>query len=206
IENAQLFDLVRRRVAQLELLQSVTAKAIEDLDVQAILGYTVQVTREILSYTSVAVGLISDDQKSLNLTALRHPLKSITIPEVLQVPIRDSTIFGAAILSNQLMLENGFNTSLESLNPTSLSKLAIPIRSRGVAIGVLIIESETPSAFDDTDISTMTILADQLTISVQGARLFQQTQSHLREISQFRRLADEAIVGILTRDMAGIID
>src|SRR5262249_52883096 len=59
---------------------------------------------------------------------------------------------------------------------------------------------------DDTDISTMTILADQLTISVQGARLFQQTQSHLREISQFRRLADEAIVGILTRDMAGIID
>src|SRR5262249_44504835 len=113
---------------------------------------------------------------------------------------------GAAILSNQLMLENGFNTSLESLNPTSLSKLAVPIRSRGVPIGVLIIESETPSAFDDTDISTMTILADQFTISLQAARLCQPTQSRLREITQFRRRADEAIVGILTRDMAGIID
>src|SRR5260221_4250499 len=172
IESAQLFEAVRRRVAQLELVQGVTAKAIENLEVESILGYTLQVIREILGYSSVAIGLIADDQRTLTIMTLTGSSKNFTAPTVLEVPIRDTTIFGAAIVSNRMILDNGIESGLESLNLQSRSRLAVPIRAKGVPIGVVNAESDLPHAFDDTDASTLTILADQLTISIQGARLF----------------------------------
>jgi PAS domain S-box-containing protein len=89
---------------------------------------------------------------------------------------------------------------------SSRSVLAVPIRYKGRAIGAISVESQRTNPFDDTDVATVTLVADQLTIAVRGAGLFEQTQAQLREISMFRRLADEASVGIITRDFDGIID
>src|SRR6185436_3268512 len=63
IENASLFETVRHRVAQLELVQSITANAIKNFDMQGILNYAVEVTQSILGYTGVAIGLMSEDRK-----------------------------------------------------------------------------------------------------------------------------------------------
>src|SRR5258708_7092859 len=47
---------------------------------------------------------------------------------------------------------------------------------------------------------------NDISMAERNASLYEQTQAQLREISQFRRLADEAIVGIMTRDVDGVID
>jgi PAS domain S-box-containing protein len=207
IENATLFKQVDRRIRQLELLQSVTTQAIEELDVQAVLNYTVQATRHILSYSSVAVGLLAQDQEHLDLTIV-HKLPDGEIESrIINATVDSRAIVGMAVQTGTLQLiKDVRGQSLAPLLATSQSALVVPIRARGKLIGVIDVESDLPGAFDNTDTSTLTILAAQLTTAIRGAGLFQQTQAQLHQISLFRRLADEAIVGIITRDANGLID
>jgi GAF domain-containing protein len=51
----------------------------------------------------------------------------------------------------------------------------------GKTLGVLDVQSEKPGAFTETDANTLTILADQVAIAIENARLFQQTQQALNE-------------------------
>ncbi len=210
IENARLFNTVRRRVAQLELVQAITAKAIEDLEVQVVLDFTVTTTRQILGYSGVAIGLINDGGKTMRVTSVAEPEDGVETPVISEMPIDDTTVMGSAAKSGQLALANEVRRderfTLNPLLPSTQSELVVPMRSRGTLIGVINVESDRPGAFDDTDVITLTVLADQLIAAIRSAELFQKTQAQLREISLFRRLADGAIVGIITRDTDGVID
>jgi GAF domain-containing protein len=121
-----------------------------------------------------------------------------------------STFLGRAVLEDRLIRINDIaraNLSLSKpLWSSSQSELVVPIRSGKVIIGVIDIASDRPDSFDDTAVATMIILADQLVIALRGANLFKQTQTQLRQIQIFRRLVDEAIVGVITRDINGIIE
>src|SRR5258708_38048108 len=65
VENARLFSTVQHRIAQLELIQTLAAKAIESSDVDAIIEHTIQATRSILGYSGVAIGLLLPDRQSI---------------------------------------------------------------------------------------------------------------------------------------------
>jgi PAS domain S-box-containing protein len=85
------------------------------------------------------------------------------------------------------------------------SELAIPILFKGKLHGVIAARSGKPRAFDKNDHTLLETVAFQLAIAIENARLFQQTQAQLREISLFRRLTDEAIVAVMTRSKDGVI-
>lgn len=206
IENALLFAQVQRRINQLELVQSVTAQAIENLDVQVVLQHTIQAMQVITGYASVAIGLIRADRATLELTALSDGEPY----QVQALPIDPATTLGTTIVADTLLhipdLTNYHGAALRGVEPSSRSALVVPMRSRGLLMGAISVESSRRGAFDDSDVTTLTTLADQLMLAIYGAGLFQQTQAQLREISLFHRLADKAIVGIVTRTTEGIID
>jgi len=213
IENAQLFNQVYRRVSQLEVLQSVAAQAIEELDVQSVLDYTVQITRQAMGYSLVAVGVLAENPQFVDLTMVSETGGRIITGTARNALQGDSIVATALQTRSQLMVSdvrehglNGENDSLSPLNPNSRSAMALPIWSKGALFGVITVESDVPNAFDEADIATITTLADQLVIAITGIRLFQQTQAQLREIRLFRRLTDEANVGILTRGVSGLIE
>ncbi len=211
VKNARTFEALRHRIAQLDLVQSITATAIEDLAVQTVLSFTAQATLGVLGYAAVGIGLIDEGSQRLALTTVVRPADQGTVRPAVQrseQPLDRSSLLGAAALDNRLIHIADLaqaNTPV-LLAPLSQSMLAVPIRHKGRAIGAIGVESQRKNPFDDTDVATITLLADQLTIAIRGAGLFEQTQAQLREISLFRRLADEAIIGIITRDIDGIID
>jgi len=61
------------------------------------------------------------------------------------------------------------------------SEVALPLVVRGQTLGVLDVQSNMPGAFTDSSTGTLTILADQIAIAIENARLFQQTQQALNE-------------------------
>lgn len=61
------------------------------------------------------------------------------------------------------------------------SEISLPLIARGQILGVLDVQSTQPGAFTDSDINTLGILADQIAIAIENARLFQQTQQALNE-------------------------
>ena len=65
--------------------------------------------------------------------------------------------------------------------PGTRSEMALPLNFRGETIGVLDVQSIKPGAFTDDDTNTLSILADQIAIAIENARLFGQTQQAREE-------------------------
>lgn len=60
--------------------------------------------------------------------------------------------------------------------PETRSEMALPLKLRGETIGVLDVQSVKPGAFTESDANTLGILADQIAIAIENARLFGQMQ------------------------------
>jgi GAF domain-containing protein/HAMP domain-containing protein len=71
--------------------------------------------------------------------------------------------------------------------PNTRSELALPLKVRDQTIGVLDVQSDKPGAFIENDTNTLSILADQIAIALENARLFTQTQQALSEAQALYR-------------------
>lgn len=71
--------------------------------------------------------------------------------------------------------------------PDTRSEIGLPLNARNRILGVLDAQSEKPGAFTEADANTMGILADQIAIAIENARLFQETQKTLIEYQSLYR-------------------
>ncbi len=66
--------------------------------------------------------------------------------------------------------------------PRTRSEMALPLIVRGITIGVLDVQSTKPGAFTESDVKNLSILADQIAIAIDNARLFGQNRQALAEV------------------------
>lgn len=66
--------------------------------------------------------------------------------------------------------------------PDTRSEMALPLNVHGETIGVLDIQSKKPGAFSENDTKTLSILADQIAIAIDNARLFEKNKQSLDEL------------------------
>ncbi len=71
--------------------------------------------------------------------------------------------------------------------PDTRSEMALPLTVRNKIVGVLDLQSTKQGAFAEAELYTMSILADQVAIAIENARLFQQTQLALAEAEALYR-------------------
>jgi GAF domain-containing protein/HAMP domain-containing protein len=71
--------------------------------------------------------------------------------------------------------------------PNTHSEMALPLKARNQIIGVLDVQSDKRGAFNDNDAKTLSILADQISISIENAKLFETTQKALNEAQTLYR-------------------
>lgn len=63
--------------------------------------------------------------------------------------------------------------------PDTRSEAALPLRSRGQVIGALTVQSAQPGAFDDATIAVLQVMADQVAVALDNARLFAEGRAAL---------------------------
>lgn len=68
------------------------------------------------------------------------------------------------------------------LLPDTRSEVALPLKIADRVIGVLDVQSQTPDAFDEQSIEILQVMADQLAIAIQNARLLQEVRENLNEL------------------------
>ncbi len=73
------------------------------------------------------------------------------------------------------------------LLPGTRSEMALPLWIGGKVIGALDIQSIEPQAFDEEDVATLRVMADQLAVAIQNARLLRETQQAMREMEAASR-------------------
>jgi GAF domain-containing protein/HAMP domain-containing protein len=71
--------------------------------------------------------------------------------------------------------------------PNTRSEMTLPLKIRDQVVGALDVQSEKPGAFTENDANTLSILADQVAIAIENARLFTQTQQALDEVQTLYR-------------------
>lgn len=86
--------------------------------------------------------------------------------------------------------------------PHTRSEAALPLIARERVIGVLDIQSEKPQAFTPDDIETFQTLADQLALAIENARLFNQMELTLSQVSQVDTMRVNETWGSLARAKA----
>ncbi|MBN2004959.1 MAG: GAF domain-containing protein [Anaerolineae bacterium] len=63
--------------------------------------------------------------------------------------------------------------------PDTRSEVALPLRSRGQVLGALSVQSRRPDAFDEDVMTTLQLMADQVAVALDNARLFVASQEAL---------------------------
>lgn len=76
--------------------------------------------------------------------------------------------------------ESNLHRQNEFLGDTR-AELAIPLRSGGVIIGALDVQSKQRDSFDPDQVLALQTLADQITIAIENTRLYSQSESLLQE-------------------------
>ena len=77
------------------------------------------------------------------------------------------------------------------LLPDTRTELALPLVSRGQALGALTIQSQRQAAFSVDDIAVLQTMADQLAIAIDNANLIEQAHARAEREQRVRAIADQ---------------
>lgn len=82
--------------------------------------------------------------------------------------------------------------------PNTRSEMALPLRIGGRVIGAIDVQSTQPNAFTEDDIATLAILADQVAIAIENARLFSEARRALAE-------SEETVARYIRKEWSGFM-
>jgi len=71
--------------------------------------------------------------------------------------------------------------------PDTHSEMALPLISKNIIVGALDVQSTVTAAFTDEDVQMLSLLADQVSLAIENARLFEETRRALGEAEAISR-------------------
>jgi sigma-B regulation protein RsbU (phosphoserine phosphatase) len=173
IENARLFERVRSQAATLLLLNEVSREMSSILDVEELLRRAAEQVKRVIDYQILSIMLYDEDQK-----IFRHRLDvkhGQRVQGKLRVAASEGIVGAAATLREPVLAPDvSVDPRYLMVNPETRSELAIPMLHKGKIIGVLDLESAQLDAFSDEHVQTLSILAANLAVSLENARLYEQ--------------------------------
>jgi signal transduction histidine kinase len=207
IENAQLREQARRRAMHLDVAARVGRQLIMLQDLDHLLAETVEVIRASFGYYHVNILLLDASGKRLTLRQASGPSSELIKSRGLQLQVGIDGITGWVAHTGRCLLCNDTSAEprylVEELLPETKSELAVPLLLRGRILGVLDVQSDKANSFYDQDIMALQLVADQVAIAIENARLFQETKSRLAEM---RALHDVSLDIISQLDLSEVLD
>jgi signal transduction histidine kinase len=183
IENARRYERERRRTERLALIAQVGRIVTEALQPEEMLQKAADAIHALLGYPNVAIPLIDPEEPDmLVLHAVGGFYRSLLQGEY-RLPISGG-IMGAAARERRTQLVNDVEADPRYIQtPGSVgirAELAVPILLGDRLLGVLNVESG--DSFNEEDAESLGIIAGQLAVAIENARLFAGTQRALDEL------------------------
>jgi GAF domain-containing protein len=208
-------NLLVRRTAQLEAAADIARDVNQIRDLDMLLNRTVHQIQDRFGYYHAGIFLLDNNREYAVLRSANSPGGLELIKQGHRLSVGKTSIVGFVAESAQprIALDTGADAVhfKNPLLPETRSEAALPliINTGGDAfgsdsapprvIGVLDVQSREANAFERDDITALQIMADQLAVALDNARLFREYQKSLEELenlySQFsqdawKRLAE----------------
>jgi sigma-B regulation protein RsbU (phosphoserine phosphatase) len=173
IENARLFQQVSNQAETLLVLNEVSREMSSILDVEELLRRAAELVKRVIDYQILSLMLYDEEQK-----IFRHRIDvkhGQRVQGKMRVAVTEGIVGAAATLREPVIVPDvTVDSRYLMVNPETRSELAIPMIHKGKVIGVLDLESPQINYFTPDHVQTLSILAANLAVSLENARLYEQ--------------------------------
>jgi GAF domain-containing protein/two-component sensor histidine kinase len=190
IDNARLFDTEERRAEQFRVISEVGQRMISILPVKQLLEGITELLKETLGYYLVGIALVEGGELVFKAGAGGAWERPGFTPPRLKVDQEGITGWVARTGESLLVGDVSIEPRYYSLPEASeiRSELAVPLGTTNRVIGVLHVQSDRPDAFDESDLGLLQSLANQASVAIENARLYDQAH-RVAVVEERQRLA-----------------
>lgn len=172
-----------KRTRYLEASAEVSQATASILDLNELLNQAVEVIRERFDLYYVGLFLADETRRWAVLRSGTGEAGKAMLARRHRLEIGPTSMIGWSIANAQariaqLAAEDEVRQRTTEL-PETRSEAAFPLRSRGLVIGAITVQSSLPNAYDETAIAVLQQMADALAIAIDNARLLSESQQAL---------------------------
>lgn len=186
----ELEGRVEERTQELSALYEITAIAGSYLDLGETLDHSLAKALEVLHCQGGAIYLSKEDGAGVELAVS----SGFAGPSTAQADFPDRYQARAANVLQQgkltIELVGEARTADRDESTSSFMSVAVPMKARGRAIGVVVVQAESSRRFTPGEVSLMSAMADHMATAVENARL-QQKAERVAVMEERQRLARE---------------
>ncbi len=190
LESANL--RIEKRAKQFQTISQVTRAIISTQNLQDLLPQIAQVISAQFEFYHIGIFLINTNREYAILSASNSEGGERMLERSHKLRVGQTGIVGNVAKTGKVRIALDTGADAIYFNnpdlPDTRSEMALPlVQANGEIIGVLDIQSKTPNAFYQEDIEILTTLADQVSIAIANARLYEDTQKALIEADMIYR-------------------
>lgn len=178
---------LEQRAFQLQIAAQIAQDTAAARDLEELLNRTVNVIRERFNFYYVGIFLVDDNREYTVLRAATGEAGKALLQRGYRLKVGDVGIVTYVASTGDMRIVNNVDFDFvyrrEALLPQTRSEAALPLSIETNVIGVLDVQSIQVNAFSEGDVASLQILADQIAVAIQNARLVGELDSRLKEIN-----------------------
>ena len=176
---------IQRRAAQFEALAQVTQAITSIRDLQELLPHIASVISEKFGFYHVGIFLLDDVNEYAVLSAANSTGGRQMLERRHRLRVGEQGIVGNVTLTGNPRIAMDVGKDAVFFDnpelPDTHSEMALPLKSGKIIVGALDVQSTERGAFTQEDIQMLSLLADQVSLAIENARLFDETRKALTE-------------------------
>ena len=192
-ENIQLLEETGQQAAWLKLIEEVSQRLSTVLEIDESLSQVVELIREAFNYYHVSVSLVDRAAGEVVIRAGTGNAGKAMTQEQRRLKIGSEGIIGWVAGAGKSLLVSDVSREPRFLPhpmlPETKAELAVPLQVGQKIIGVLDVQSDRLEALKAANVPIFQALASQIAVAVENARLFQEWQDHVSELTALNRVA-----------------
>lgn len=182
---------IQRRASQFEALAQVTQSITSIRDLQELLPHIATVISDNFGFYHVGIFLIDDINEYAVLSATNSEGGKKMLDRKHRLRVGEQGIVGLVTVTGEPRIAMDVGADAVFFNnpelPNTHSEMALPLKSGESIIGALDVQSTAIEAFTEEDIQMLGLLASQVSLAIENARLFDETRSALTKAETISR-------------------
>lgn len=177
------FDL-ERQAGYLEATAEVMREAVSTLDLEDLLERVVTLINERFAFYRLGIFLLDASEEWVELRAASGEAVRETLDRGFRLRVGEEGIVGQVADNGEFYIASDVREDPLFVDDSDAvdvrSEIAIPLRAAGETIGVLDVQSAELGTFTEEIVAALRTLADQISLAIRNARLFEQAQKALK--------------------------